>query len=213
MVKSLLGEREYTAAPSLDDRPSGALCECMINRVTAIWGLALGCLVVLAVGCATATDRAAIRPASRISVTFVQPERFTDVDSLLASPKGTADLLAEIDRDLHAAGERYVPAGLALEIQVTNIDLAGEFEPWRGPQFQRIRIMRDIYVPRFELTFRLTDGTGAVVKEGRRVLVDQLYLNSAALNDGDPLYYDKLLLRGWLRQELASGAQASRPSP
>ena len=48
-----------------------------------------------------------------------------------------------------------MPAGLALEIQVTNIDLAGEFEPWRGPQFDRIRIMRDIYAPRFELTFRL----------------------------------------------------------
>ena len=186
----------------------------MINRVTAIWGLAFGCMVILAVGCSTATDQAAMRPASRVSVTFVQPERFTDVkDSLLASPKGTADLLAEIDRYLHAAGERYVPPGRALEIQVTNIDLAGEFEPWRGPQFDRIRIMRDIYVPRFELTFRLTDGTGAVVKEGRRVLVDQLYLNSAALNDGDRLYYDKLLLRGWLRQEFASGPQASRPSP
>jgi hypothetical protein len=171
-------------------------------------------MVVLAAGCATATDRAAMPPASRISVTFVQPERFTDVkDSLLASPKGTADLLAAIDRDLHAAGERYVPAGLALEIQVTNIDLAGEFEPWRGPQFDRIRIMRDVYVPRLELTFRLTDGTGAVVKEGRRVLVDQLYLSSAALNDGDRPYYDKQLLRGWLRQEFASGAQASRPSP
>ena len=73
--------------------------------------------------------------------------------------------------------------------------------------------MRDIYVPRFELTFRLTDGTGAVVKEGRRVLVDQLYLSSAALNDGDRLYYDKLLLRSWLRQEFASGPQASRLSP
>ena len=56
--------------------------------------------------------------------------------------------------------------------------------------------MRDVYVPRFELTFRLTDGTGAVVKEGRRVLVDQLYLSSAALNDGDRLYYEKQLLRG-----------------
>ena len=43
------------------------------------------------------------------------------------------------------------------------------------------------------------------------MLVDQLYLSSAALNDGDRLYYDKLLLRSWLRQEFASGAQASRP--
>jgi hypothetical protein len=55
MVESLLGEREYTAPPSLDDLPSGALCESMINRVTAIWGLAFGCMVILAAGCSTAT--------------------------------------------------------------------------------------------------------------------------------------------------------------
>ena len=145
-------------------------------------------------------------------MTFVQPERFTDVkDSLLGSPKGTADLLAEIDRYLHAAGERYVPAGLTLDIRVTNIDLAGEFEPWRGPQFDRVRIMRDVYPPRFALEFRLTDASGAVVKEGQRVLLDQLYLSAAALNNGDRLYYDKLLLGDWLRQEFAATTQASRP--
>jgi hypothetical protein len=183
----------------------------MIKRVTATRGLALGCLMAAVVGCSVAADRAATPPASRTSVTSVQPERFTDVkDSLLASPKGTADLLAAIDRYRHVAGERYVPAGLALEIQVTNIDLAGEFEPWRGPQFDRVRIMRDVYPPRIALEFR-TDGSGAVVNEGPRVLFDQLYLGAAPLNNGDRLYYDKLLLGTWLRQEFATTAQASAP--
>jgi hypothetical protein len=75
----------------------------------------------------------------------------------------------EIDRYLHTAGERYVPAGLTLSLQITNIDLAGDLEAWRGPQFDRVRIMRDIYPPRFALQFRLTDASGAVVKEGQRV--------------------------------------------
>jgi hypothetical protein len=39
------------------------------------------------------------------------------------------------------------------------------------------------------------------VKEGQRVLLDQLYLRSAALNNGDALYYDKLLLGDWLRRD------------
>lgn len=144
-------------------------------------------------------------------MTFVQPERFTDVkDSLLGSPKGSADLLAEIDRYLHTAGERYVPAGLTLNLSITNIDLAGEFEAWRGPQFDRVRIMRDVYAPRVVLDFRLTDTSGAVVKEGHRVLLDQLYLSAAALNTGAPLYYDKLLLGSWLRREFATTAQATK---
>jgi hypothetical protein len=163
--------------------------------------------VVSTLGCSVAANRAAPAHASRITVTFVQPERFTDVkDSVLGSERGAADLLGDLDRYLRAAGERYVPAGVTLEIRVTNVDLAGELEPWRGPQFDRVRIMRDIYPPRIDLEFRLIDASGAVAKEGRRALRDPLYLTRAALGDSDRLRYDKQLLGEWLRQEF--GAQS-----
>jgi len=48
------------------------------------------------------------------------------------------------------------------------------------------------------------------VKEGQRVLLDQLYLSSAALNNGDRLYYDKLLPGDWLRREFGTTAQATK---
>jgi hypothetical protein len=183
----------------------------MNERGTVIRTLALGCALLAAVGCSVAARKTATPSDSRIAVTFVQPERFTDVkDSLLGSPKGTAALLAEIDRYLHTAGERYAPAGLTLNLSITNIDLAGEFEPWRGPQFDRVRIMRDVSPPRFALEFRLIDASGAVVKEGQRVLLDRLYLSSAALNNGDPLYYDKLLMNDWLRREFGTMAHATK---
>jgi hypothetical protein len=184
---------------------------CVIKRGTAILMVALGAVLFTAVGCSVAAKQAATPSDSRVSVTFVQPERFTDPrDGLLGSPKGTAALLADIDRYLHTAGERYVPAGLALSVSITDIDLAGEFEPWHGPRFDRVRVMRDGYPPRFTLQFRLTDGSGAVIKEGQRLLLDPLYLVSAALGNGDPLYYDKVLLRDWLRREFATTAQAAK---
>jgi hypothetical protein len=176
----------------------------MANRATATWLVAMAC-AVSTLGCSVAADRAAPARASRISVTFVQPERFTDVkDSVLGSERGAADLLGDLDRYLRVTGERYVPAGLALEVRVTNVDLAGEFEPWRDPQLDRVRIMREIYPPRIELEFRLTDQQGTVVKEGRRILRDPLYLTRAALNDSDRLRYDKQLLGDWLRTEFGA---------
>ena len=48
------------------------------------------------------------------------------------------------------------------------------------------------------------------MKEGQRVLLDQLYLSSAALNNGDQLDYDKLLLNDWLRREFGATAQATK---
>ena len=88
-------------------------------------------------GCAVATaPPPPASAASRISVTFVQPERFTDVkDSVTGSERGAADLLGDLDRYVQSAGDRIVPAGLRLAVRITNIDLAGEFEWWRGPQF------------------------------------------------------------------------------
>jgi hypothetical protein len=183
----------------------------VISPEIVIRSLSLACVLFVAVGCSVAADRAAAPVDSRVSVTFVQPEQFTDArDGFLGSPRGTAALLAEIDDYLRTAGQRYVPAGLTLSLRITNIDLAGDFEPWRGPNFDRVRIMRDIYPPRVVLEFRLTDATGTVVKEGDRVLLDQFYLTSAAFSKGERLYYDKLLLGDWLRREFAP-PQASRP--
>jgi len=183
----------------------------MNERGSVIWTVALGCVLLAAVGCSVAAEKTATPSDSRIAVTFVHPERFTDArDGVLGSPKGTAALLTEIDRYMRTAGERYVPAGHRLDVRFTNIDLAGDFEPWHGPPFDRVRFMRDIYPPRFALELRLTDAGGAVVKEGQRVLLDPLYLSSAVLNNGEPLYYDKLLLNDWLRREFGPAAQATK---
>ena len=96
-MESLLGERQYTAPHHLTIGRLERYLVLIVNRMIGTWLLAVGCVVFSALGCSMAADRGA--PVSRVSVTFVQPERFTDVkDSLLASPTGTADLLAEIDR-------------------------------------------------------------------------------------------------------------------
>jgi Protein of unknown function (DUF3016) len=168
-------------------------------------------LLLATLGCAAAAGRATTpgRPEA-VAVTFAHPERFTDVkDDVIGSERGAAALLGDLGRFLSTMGDRYVPPGQRLEIIVTDIDLAGAFEPWRGPQVDRVRIMRDIYPPRIELDFRLLDPHGAVVRQGHRVLRDPRYLRRAALGESDRLRYDKALLRDWLNREF--GVLVSRP--
>ena len=40
-------------------------------------------------------------------------------------------------------------------VTVTNIDVAGDIESWRGPGRCDVRIMKDTYPPRIDLSFRL----------------------------------------------------------
>jgi Protein of unknown function (DUF3016) len=165
-------------------------------------------LSAVSVGAACTDLATASGPAAQIAVIFVEPQRFTDVRYSMAEPNSVA-LLSELHTFMCKTGERYVPAGMQLEITVTDIDLAGDFEPWRGPQFGHVRITRDIYRPHISLEFRLTDDSGSIVSAGQREITDIAYQDRLVRPPDDYLRYEKDILRDWFRNEFG----AIKPSP
>jgi hypothetical protein len=102
--------------------------------------------------------------------------------------------------ETHAAPR--IPTDSTLTITVKDIDRAGGFEPWRGPQADHVRIMRDIYPPRIRLAFSLVDASGRPVNGGDRELLDQAYLMPGIIEDRqDPLRYEKRMLANWIARE------------
>lgn len=162
-------------------------------------------LIVFACGLAAvcvARAAEAAKPVAQVTVTFVTPEKFTDVrDGLMDSEKDRDYLLGEIKAHIESLGQKYLTAGQSLEIKVTDVDLAGDFEPWHGMNFDHIRILKDIYPPRMTLEFRLTAADGKVVSEGKRRLQSIGYLMTLALPTHDHLRYDKEMIHDWMRQE------------
>ncbi len=148
-------------------------------------------------------------PVSRITAEFVKPEAFTDFrESHFDSDKEREHLISEFN-SLLASLSRFVPEGQKLELRFTDIDLAGDFEPWRGPQFDQIRIMKEIYSPRMKFDFRIVDAkTGAVLRQGSEKISDMGYLmNAARIPSGDALRYDKDMLTNWVRQAFPKPAK------
>lgn len=142
------------------------------------------------------------KPVPATDVTFVEPEKFTDVKNRQMDDSRDRDYLLEQLKDhLVSRSAKYLAAGQRLEIKVTDVDLAGDFEPWRGPNFHDIRIVKDLYPPRMNLQFRLLDANGKVVSEGKRQLRELGYLMLTAMPTSDPLRYDKEMLSNWLREE------------
>jgi hypothetical protein len=156
----------------------------------------LGLLPVLSVGAAPTQTLA------RAEVNFFEPQKFTDVrDSYMGDFERTTYLDSIRDHLLQQA-KYYVPDGHTLNVTVTDVDMAGDFEPWRGPRFDDIRIVKDIYPPRINLAFRLTDAAGNVVKEGRRELRDLSFMMKITMSfRDDPVRHEKALLDDWLRAE------------
>ena len=113
------------------------------------------------------------KPAATVVVTFVAPEKFADVkDDYFDSDRGRDALLSQLKEHIESRAAKYLAANQRLEIKVTEVDLAGDFEPWHGSNFQDIRIVKDVYPPRVNLEFRLIGADGRVVSEGKRELRD-----------------------------------------
>ena len=163
--------------------------------ILAAFALWLGSIAPLVAAAATPAE-------SSVSVTYVTPEQFTENRLYGRQDRfNRIDYLAQLRAYLIKQGQAILKPGQSLHVNITDIQLAGAYEPWRGPRWDYVRIMRDIYSPRIDLDFRLVDQDGNVLREGKRVLRDLDYLHSSvsvAAAAGAPLYYDKALLRRWL---------------
>lgn len=150
---------------------------------------------------ALATDTAAAE--ARIAVTYVNPEKFSEVRQFGQQDRfnGT-NYLEPLKAHLIKRAARMLPPGDRLEVSITDIKLAGGYEPWHGPNLMYVRFMKDIYPPRIDLSFKLIGSNGEVLREGSRKLRNLGYLQSGLTraSDTDPLRYDKALIDSWLRR-------------
>lgn len=145
----------------------------------------------------------------RAEVIFFEPEKFTDAADSDMGDVVRSGYLDELRNHVLRQAKSLVPAGYKLAVTFTDIDLAGQFEPWRGPRGGDVRIVKEIYPPHIALAFRLTDAQGNVVKEGRRDLRDPSFMMKITLaSRNDPLRHEKEMLDTWMRSELPEAPKA-----
>lgn len=166
-------------------------------------GLALA-IVLFASSCATtrpSIGAGALPAQGPVAVSWRDPATFSEPTwGALVIDRGT--WVRPLAEHVRWRAEHLLPAGHRLEVELLDVDRAGEYEPGRAGSTGHIRIIRDIYPPRVWLRFRHLDGAGAVLAEGERRLVDAGFVLRSPVSDTDPLRYEKRLLDNWLRREL-----------
>lgn len=166
-----------------------------MKTITRLTVVLFGLVAPLALNAAPAT-----KAPARTEVIFEQPDKFTDVkDGDFGTEKGRDAILDQLREFMVERAEKILPVGQKLVVTFTDIDLAGEYEPWRGPQFSDVRIVKSIYPPRFNFSYKLTDAAGKVVKEGKEQLRDLAFDMRLTMDRQDPLRYEKDILKDWLR--------------
>jgi hypothetical protein len=139
-----------------------------------------------------------------VEIEFVQPDRFTDAGRVFGGERERN--LELLRQHLVAEGTRRLVPGETLGISFTDVDLAGSLEP-RQRFSNEVRIVRDIYPPRFELDFRLARADGSPARAGHRSLANSGFLLGATRHPDDALRYEKALLDGWIDREIGKPAR------
>lgn len=176
----------------------------MKTKLTAIGG---ALLALLASSCATGPQDG----GGSAQVNFQSPEQYTDMGSTYMTERGAdPGYISDLQKYIEERARSRLPAGSSLALTITDVDMAGRFEPENGPNFTDVRMVREIYPPRIELTFRLTDATGAVRAEGQRTLRDMSFQwRISPITRNDPLRYEKALMDDFL-SEMSRVAREAR---
>ena len=138
-----------------------------------------------------------------VSVQWTDPAQFSEIRSSRNRWEARrGDWVREIAEYLRKSATAQLPPGERLEVTITDIKRAGEYEPGHGGSADSIRYLRDIYPPRIDLSFRLIGQDGQTLAAGERRLSDLGYLaRSLRTTDTDPLRYEKQLIDDWSRSQ------------
>jgi len=142
-----------------------------------------------------------------VAVRWEDPKTFSEIRySHNATESRRGNWVERLAAHLRQQAQPRLGAGERLEVTLTDIDLAGEYEPWHGPQLYDTRVIRDLYPPRVTLTFKRIAADGTTLAEGERKLSDPGFLmsSSTAGLSSDPLRFEKSLIDRWLQRELPS---------
>ena len=138
-----------------------------------------------------------------------QPETFSDLrDDDFESQRGRQHTLnpwrAQIEKRAYSA----LPAGDTLSVVVSDVDLAGDYEPW-VVNWADVRVVRAIHPPRINLECTIKNASGRVLARAKRDLTDSAFLPTLMIDCNDTLRPEKALIDSWIRRDIRRAVPGS----
>jgi hypothetical protein len=158
----------------------------------------LAALAALA-ACSTAFAGSDTGSKAATQIVYNEPEKFTDFRMSESRARSESESLQhELNRAIERSAERVLPPGYVLNIRFTDIDLAGDVNPFQRAENRDVREYRSVYPPRLTFDYSVTDTQGNVVLSGSERLVDLAYDMKLRTPNSDYTRIEAELLRDFI---------------
>jgi hypothetical protein len=150
-----------------------------------------------------ATLASAAATAGTVEVRFIEPDKFADARDGVHSRE---DVLKTLEERLKQLGGKRLPPSQTLQIEVLDIDLAGDAFPRVALRDTRVLRGRADW-PRMHLRYTLREGD-KVIKSGEDRIADMNYLTGTLrVNQDAPFPYEKRMLDNWFDERIVAAAR------
>ena len=155
-------------------------------------------MVALLLGSVATVNAEKSASAQTVSIELVNPESFTDLEQTHNSLKNArANFARAITEELERRLRASFGEGARLSLKFTDVDLAGRINPAR---FSEVRVVKSVWPPRAEFTYKLTAPDGSEIASGEKSLVDLGYLGFAGSQSRHEAFrYEREMMKDWLR--------------
>ena len=133
--------------------------------------------------------------AANVEVKWTEPDEYRDIYSGNESKKKFREhMFNEMNKHFTKLAAT-IPERYTLKINITDVDLAGDVH---AGGIHQVRIIKDIYSPRMELSFELLDVNKHIVHSGDEKLKDMAFMMHSRLKYRHRSFsYEKQMLDDW----------------
>lgn len=156
----------------------------------------------LAILASTLTSTVGLASAN-VVIEWHQPDKYTDLGTHFHDNTDLDTFKEELEPYIARIANNHLPDGATLELTVTDVDLAGEFEPWRLDS--DVRIVRSVYPPKMSLEYSIYDVRGELIDSGDADIVNPTFDFNIGQRVAahDHFFYERDLIASWIRNDLS----------
>ncbi len=139
-----------------------------------------------------------VAEAAEVNITWTNPDEYRDIHQGNGSKKHfRKNTFNDLEKHISKLA-KALPENQTLKIEVTNIDLAGDVHLGGVRQ---LRIIKDLYYPRFEFEFKLLAADDSVILTKKENIKDMAFMNNNHLKyRNKSLGFEKQLLDEWFQK-------------